>query len=84
MKVELYRYNVLCVGMAFQVSAANWIITQWIDHIGAVVENGAGLFIVVRIERSVGDRGWLCCGRSGVPGSRSSTGRSHCVKPFTE
>ena len=37
--------------------------------------NGRGLFIVVRIERSVGERGPLCCGRSGVPRTRSSTGR---------
>ena len=51
--------------------------------IGAVVKYGVGLFIVVRIERSVGGRGRLCCGRSGVPGSRSSAGKSHCVKPFT-
>ena len=51
--------------------------------IGAVVEYSAGLFIVVRIERSVGGCAGVCCGRSGVPGSGSGAGRSHCVKPFT-
>ena len=37
------------------------------------------VYTIVRIERSVGDRGRLCHGRSGVPGS--SSGRYTVLSP---